>query len=236
MKKIILSALAILLTITAFAEEKAEKKVRITGGGDIVSSYIWRGSYNAGASIQPTLALEGAGFRFGAWGSVEFAGKNKKEVDLSLSYTWKGLTVGITDYWWAGEGAFSYFHYSKGATSHLFEANVSYQLPVEKFPLIISWNTMFAGADDNNYSTYIELCYPFAAGPVEMTATVGAAPWRSPAFLASDNKGFSVCNVAIGARYPIRFSDKFSLPIFSQLIFNPATEDIHLVFGLSLKF
>lgn len=233
MKNIVISTVFMLFfAITATAQQK----VKISGGADLVSSYIWRGSHNAGASVQPTLALEVAGFRVGAWGSSDLGGNGKKEVDLSLSYTWKGITLGVTDYWWAGEGAFDYFHYSKGSTAHLFEGNLSYQLPIEKFPLIVSWNTVFAGADDENYSTYIELCYPFTVKSVNMKAIVGAAPWYSPAFLPSENRSFSVCNVAIGAEKSIKCSEKFSIPLFSQLIFNPATEDIFMVFGVSLRF
>lgn len=245
MKHLIISIIAVLFAVsTASANDKNDnnnKKVTIYGGGDLVSAYIWRGTYNAGASVQPSIGMKVEGFTLGAWGSTDFGGNGKKEVDLSANYSWKGLTVGVTDYWWAGEGAFKYFHYKKGETSHLFEGNLSYQLPFEKFPLIVSWNTIFAGADykangDRSYSTYIELCYPFAVKSVNMKAIVGMAPWTSPAFLPEDNDGFSVCNVAIAAEKAIRCSDKFSIPLFSQLTFNPATEDIHLVFGLSLKF
>ena len=47
-----------------------------------------------------------------------------------------------------------------------FEAGLAYTLPLEKFPLSIAWYTMFAGADKNekgeqNYSSYVELNYPF---------------------------------------------------------------------------
>lgn len=231
-----------MLTLVCLASGAADKKkVKIGGGADIVSSYIWRGSFNAGASVQPTVEMNVAGFTLSAWGSVDFGGNGKKEADLALKYSYKGLTVGITDYWWAGEGSFNYFHYAAGSTAHLFEGSVSYQLPFEKFPLIVSWNTFFAGADvdasgKRNYSTYIELCYPFAIGSVEMKGIIGAAPWYSPAFLPSDNQGFSVCNIAIGAQKSIKCNDKFSIPLYSQLIFNPATEDIHIVFGVSLKF
>lgn len=220
----------------------AQQKVTVKGGADLVSSYIWRGSYNAGASFQPTLSASVAGFTLGAWGSMDFTGQQRKEVDLSLNYTIKGFTIGVTDYWWEGEGKFKYFHLAEGSTAHRFEANLAYQLPVENFPLIISWNTMFAGNDydmngKRNYSTYIELLYPFAAGKnINMTAFVGATPWHSPSILPSDNRGFSVCNVGVSAQYAIKCSDKFAIPIFSRLIFNPAMEDIHIVFGVSLYF
>lgn len=239
MKSIIISLLVIFPMIVISAPKK--HKVTIHGGGDIVSSYIWRGSYNAGASIQPSLSMNVAGFSLAAWGSTDFAGRGKKEVDLSISYTWKDLKVGITDYWWAGEETYRYFNYSKVKTSHLFEGNILYQLPIEKFPLIISWNTIFAGYDYNekggqNYSTYIELNYPFAIGKFNMQAAVGFVPWTSPSFLAIEDSGFSVCNVFIRAERAIKCSETFSIPLFSQLIFNPALQDIYFVFGVSLMF
>lgn len=237
MKSLVISIVAILSTICA----SAQQNVKIGGGADLVSSYIWRGAYNAGASIQPTIEMNYRGFALGAWGNVDFGGNGKKEVDLSLRYSIEGLTVGITDYWWAGEGVYKYFHYSKENTAHLFEGNLSYVLPFEKFPLSIACNTIFAGADrDENgkrcYSTYFELSYPFSVSDIDMVAKVGAAPWFSPAFLPSEGEGFKVCNVAFAARKSIRCSENFSLPLFSELIFNPAIEDIYLVFGLSLRF
>lgn len=230
----------LLLLLIVPAAQAQSKKVTIAGGADLVSAYIWRGTYNAGASIQPNLSMNVAGFSLGAWGSTDFGGNGKKEVDLSVSYAIKGLRFAVTDYWWAGEGVYNYFRYSHGATSHLFEGTIAYQLPFEKFPLIASWNTIFAGADynsvgDQNYSTYIELSYPFAVGSFDMAATVGFVPWKSPTFIATQSSDFSVCNVAIMASKAIKISPKFTLPLFSQLIFNPATEDIHLVFGVSLK-
>lgn len=236
--KLFFAAILLLATLQA----SAESKIKVRGGAEIVSSYVWRGSYNAGASFQPALAASIKGFTLGAWGSVDFTGQGHKEVDLSVGYSIKGFTVGITDYWWQGEGAMDYFHYAPASTGHRFEANLAYQLPFEKFPLTVSWNTMFAGADldaqgKRCYSTYIELAYPFMAGKhINMSAFVGATPWYSPSILPSENQGFSVCNVGVGAQYAIRCSDQFSIPIGSKVIFNPATEDIHLVFGVSLFF
>ncbi len=238
MKKVI--SIVLILT-TLCSTINAQHKVTINSGADIVSSYIWRGSYNAGASFQPKLEGQIIGFALGAWGSIDFVGQERKEVDLYLNYTYKGFTVGITDYWWDGEGAYNYFRYANNATGHRWEGNLAYRLPVKQFPLRISWNTMFAGNDYNAdgkrvYSTYIELDYPFSIGSVDMNATLGAAPWHSPSFLPSDNKGFSVCNVGLGASKTFQLSDHISLPLFSRLIFNPATEDIHIVFGVSLYF
>lgn len=52
-------------TTAATTSAPAEKSrgVRIVFGSDLVSSYIWRGFYNAGASIQPTLGMKAAASR-----------------------------------------------------------------------------------------------------------------------------------------------------------------------------
>ena len=38
-----------------------------------MSGYIWRGVWEAGPSIQPTLVLSAGNFSATAWGSVDFA-------------------------------------------------------------------------------------------------------------------------------------------------------------------
>ena len=42
--------------------------------GDLVSSYVWRGMYQTGASIQPTLGFSVGNFSLTAWGSTDFDG------------------------------------------------------------------------------------------------------------------------------------------------------------------
>ncbi|MGL4333002.1 MAG: hypothetical protein ACRCSR_09465 [Bacteroidales bacterium] len=210
------------------------------GGADLVSTYLWRGSENAGASIQPYASVSLKGLTFEAWGSAAFECKGLKEVDLTLSYEFSSFTIGISDYWWDEGEAYSYFRYGKGKTSHSWEANLSYELPVEKFPLSVSWNTVFAGDDydddgKRSYSSYMELLYPFDIKKVEMEAFVGATPWQSPLILEG-RKGFSVCNIGIGAKYTLDCGEHVSFPFMSQLVFNPATEKFHFAVGASVVF
>lgn len=246
-KKVVLGA-AIAAGITSFraAAEEVAKGVNVGLGADLVSSYVWRGNYNAGASIQPTLGVTVKGFSVTLWGSTELAfnkGNNKKEVDYTLAYNVGGFKVAFTDYWWEGEGAFNYFNYRKDKTPHLFEGTLAYTLPVEKFPVTIAWNTIFAGNDrkingDRYYSTYVELAYPFRVKGVALNAVFGFTPWKSPVIVpdAADHRRFRVCNIALGASKALKITQSFSLPVFTQVIWNPALDDVHLVFGLSLKY
>lgn len=247
MKKIFANTLllaVILFTVqSVYAQEK--KGINFNVSGDLVSSYVWRGAYNAGASVQPTLGMSAGCFSLTAWGSKEISGPHK-EIDLTAACTFGRLSLFVVDYWWDGEKYGNanadtrnnkYFHFDNHNTAHRLEAGVAYTFS-EKVPLSISWNTMFWGADKRdsgkqNYSSYVELNYPFTVKTINLTATVGLTPYDSPNIYATD--GFAVCNIALGASREIRFSQSFSLPIYTKLVFDPAHEDTHLVFGFTLR-
>ena len=212
-------------------------------GADFVSSYMWRGVATAGASIQPAVDLTAGGFSIGAWGSVEVAGFGYKEVDLAIGYSIGGFSIGLTDYWWDGEGAFNYFKFKEDQHSHLLEVNLEYEL---ESGLSFSWNTMVAGTGDKYlaetdtkraYSTYVEADYSFDVKDVSLTAALGFNPWKSNVLYtgaypyATDE--LAVTNISLIASKSISVTDRFSLPVFGQLAFNPATEDVFLVFGIS---
>lgn len=213
--------------------------------GDLVSSYVWRGMYQTGASIQPTLGFSAGGFSLTAWGSTDFdgtsasAGAAAKEIDLTAAYTLgdAGLTFSVADLWWAGQGARKYFNFKSHETAHHFEAGLAYAVQSERFPLSVAWYTMFAGQDKNeegkqNYSSYVEFNYPFSVKMVELNATCGIVPYAAPQYSCD---GFAVTNVALKGTTQIRLSDTFVLPIFAQVVWNPRMEDTHLVFGITLK-
>lgn len=88
-KKTMMMAGALLLALNVCgqenvpAEKKVEKKVTSENhdadkvnfkvSADVVSSYVWRGAYNAGASIQPTLGMSAGNFSLTVWGSKEIS-------------------------------------------------------------------------------------------------------------------------------------------------------------------
>lgn len=253
-KKTCLMALALVLSTVAVMAQKDENSLQFNVQGDLVSSYVWRGMYQTGASIQPTLGLSVAGFSLTAWGSTDFDGISSsdkaaaKEVDLTAAYSFGNFTVSVADLWWVGQGAGKYFNFKSHETNHHFEAGLACTLPCEKFPLSLAWYTIFAGEDkkdlvydaDGNitdskqaYSSYAELNYPFAVKGVDLNATLGFVPYESQMIYGPD--GFAVTNIALKGTKEIKFTDSFSLPVFAQVIWNPRAEDVHLVFGITLK-
>lgn len=233
MKKLVFT---LVVLVWACSMKAQDSELNFSVGGDFVSSYVWRGTLAAGASIQPSAGLSIAGFSLSAWGSTDIASVGYKEVDFTAAYSIAGVSLAVTDYWWDGEGTYKYFNHDPESTGHLFEFTLGYTLPVEKFPLSLSWNTMFAGADVKKgedqkraYSTYIEAKYPFAIKDIGLEASLGMTPGEG--LYASKASAISI---GLKATKQIKITDSFSLPVFGQILTNPRSEDIFFVLGISL--
>ena len=227
MKKTVKTAvIAILFTGSVLVH--GQEKLMIDVGADVVSSYVWRGLYQAGVSVQPSLSLSTSGLTLGAWGSTDFS-TYFKELDFYLSYEMKGFSAGITNYWWSGEGA-SFFE-DRG--SHLFEVNLGYTFS-EKFPLSLGVNTMLSGDDDKNnndkqrYSTYISADFPFSVKKIDCEVGIGISPSKG---LYSDT--FDVATITAKASKNLSLSSDYAIPVFVKLICSPAQDNAFLVFGLT---
>ena len=92
MKRVLKTGIVIMgIAFLAPSLKAQEKKgVSFQVSGDVVSSYVWRGAYNAGASIQPTLGMSIGNFSFTAWGSKEISDTHK-EIDLTAAYSIGGM-------------------------------------------------------------------------------------------------------------------------------------------------
>ncbi|MDR3219572.1 MAG: hypothetical protein LBU22_11480 [Dysgonamonadaceae bacterium] len=233
MKKIFVTIMGMMLAFGASAQE--ENGLNFSAGADLVSSYVWRGAYQTGFSIQPGVGLEVGGFSISAWGSSDLFGGGFKEVDFTAGYSIAGISLAITDYWWAGEYSYKYFNYKNESTEHLWEASIGYTLPTESFPLSLAVSTFFAGADaltadeKRAYSTYIEATLPFSVKDTGLEVAIGATP--DSGIYASKA---AVVNLSLKASKEIKITDSFSLPVFGQIIANPRSEGIYFVFGVSL--
>lgn len=235
MKKIVLLAMGLVLGSTSLAQN--EEKVETIISGDIVSSYIWRGQDLGSAAIQPTLGVGYKGLSLTAWGSYGLVNSDDvKELDLTLAYSFGGLNIGVTDYWFdAGlDPDNRYFKYDAHGTNHLFEANIGYDFGIAS----LQWFTNFAGNDGVNndgkraYSSYVEAAVPFKLSSIEWTATAGAVPFATTFYGTS---GFAVTNLSLRATKEIKVTDTFSIPIFGQVTANPCSQKAYLVLGFTLQ-
>ncbi len=233
MKKIVFTAMGLVVSLATLAQEKVETTI----GGDVVSSYIWRGQDLGDVSLQPTLGIGYKGLSLTAWGSVGLSDpSDTKEFDLTLGYTIGGLNIGITDYWFNSglDPENRYFKYDAHVTNHVFEANVGYDFGFANLQCF----TNFAGNDGINkdgkraYSSYVELSVPFKLATVDWTAKAGAVPFSTD-FYGAD--GLAVTNLALKATKEIKVSESFSIPVFGQVIANPSSQKAYLVIGFTLQ-
>ena len=228
MKTNIYILIAAVVFIISEVNAQEEKGLKINAEASLVSSFVWRGLFLSGVSLQPSLSASFSGFTFEAWGSKEFS-TSFREFDFLLSYKKGGISLGFSDYW-GSEEVVPYFDYKE---QHLFEGTIGYHFG-EKFPLSLSWNTIFFGDQDKNdkseqmFSSYMMLGYDFSAKDMEYSAEVGISPWKS---IYSEN--FCVANVSLKASKNITVTNKFSIPCFVQAIFSPAKNDAYLVFGMT---
>ena len=196
-------------------------------GGDLVSSYLWRGTkFGSGPAIQPYLELGLGNFTIGGWGSYCFTTNEAPEADLYLSYGFDfGLSVGLTDYYFPGT---PYFDYSKESGAHAFEVNLGYEIG----GLSIGANYFIneaGGAGTEGGDMYFELGYAFE----HFGVFVGGGNGWHTVEADADESDFMVCNIGITASREIPITESFSLPISGSLILNPDTEQFHVVVGIS---
>lgn len=226
MRKYFLLLFSLIAPLAAQAQE-------VFVNADLVSSYIWRGMKCGNASIQPTLGASLGGFTLSAWGSTEFR-KENNEIDLSLEYEFKGWRLNITNYFVQNEDEpFKYFNYNSHSTGHTFEAGVGYTFN-EKFPLSVSWYTVFSGNDYHEsgkraWSSYCELSYPLSVKEIELAVEAGFSPWEG-----EYTSRFNVVNIGLSATKRLNISDHFSLPLFAKLVANPYEEQVYFVIGINL--
>jgi len=221
-------ATAMLMSVSMAAQDK--KRFEVSPSVDLVSSYVWRGMHQTGPAFQPGITMSVAGLSLSAWGSTDF--DDAKEFDITLGYENGGFSIGVTDYWWSGEGA-RYGHYS---TDHYFEGCVGYQFG-ESFPLSLTWSTMFAGGDkdeddDQRFSTYIEAAYTFNVLGFDVIPAVGISPWTGM-YHKEGNKGFIVPALSLTVGKAVRITESFALPLFTQVIVSPEHDNVFLVAGIS---
>ena len=240
---ILLTAMAVMLTVDLCAQDR-QRGVEISGGTDLVSGYVWRGVWEAGVSLQPTLALAAGNFSVTAWGSVDFATTSYKEMDLTMAYALGPVTFSLADLYWEGgagdRGTISRNYFRFGADSpHRVEAGIAWCIS-PRVPLTLAWNTVLFGAadvdaaGDRAYATYIEASYPFAVKGIDMKAGVGVVPWNAVGTYGID-RVFYVQNVFVNAAKGWTVAGSLQLGLFTSLSWNPAAQDVNFVGGISFR-
>lgn len=214
-------AVVMLIPVSIMAQEE-EKSSAFDVGGDLVSSYLWRGTkFGNGPAIQPYLEVAFGNLAIGAWGNYNFTTNEAAEADLYISYGFDfGLSVGLTDYYFPGS---DYFKYDTINGAHGFEINLGYE--IKGFSIAANYMLNKAPvAGTAGGDMYFELGYAFNSFGIFVG---GGDGWHT-----SDGE-FGVTNVGVTASKEIHFTEKFSLPINGAVILNPERKQFNIVVGVS---
>jgi hypothetical protein len=230
--------LSLLILISSISTIWAQSPVSIATGATFVSRYNWRGSdFGDAFSVQPALTLTVKGFNTGFWGSYS---ANFEEIDTWASYSYQvpnsvTITGLVTDYFFPGADVelfnFNNWDDPDGPGAHTLELGASIAGPA-KFPLVFS---AFVNVyNDEGKNNYFQLDYSAPLGQTTLGLTVGATTGseKNPGYYGSDD--FAVLQLGAKVSRSIELSDKFSLPVFGQVIVNPNSEQAFMIFGFSL--
>ena len=165
------------------------------------------------------------------------------EVDLGLSYSWKGLTIGFNDYYYPTISGKDDEYLGGKHNGHWLEASLTYA--PENIPLWLTVSNFFAGDDDvyddasgkkkQAYSTYIEVgtYYDFLDNN-RLSLAVGMTPNKS--CYTNYQKKFAVCNLDLKYTYNVQFKTGWILPLSAEYIYNPAFDKSYVNFIANFAF
>ncbi len=236
MKKVVIILALMLTSAMTFAQETVkdttaveESEPKFTAAVDIVYPYLWRGIKLIGNKVafQPyaSYAITDK-LTAGVWGTTNFSDASDayNEFDWYVSYQVTPIVkVMVSDYYyWNSDIKSNYWNYDDGTQA--IDLSVLLDFSDKGVPVDFQWNTLIAGNDfnndgDRNFSSYAEVGYSHSLESVgiDLRAFAGAVVNESSYYVTD---GFSFTNVGLNIAKEIKFSEKFSVPVFVRYTYN----------------
>lgn len=237
----VLSMVFIALWFKALANESEVSKLPVKKpvvyvNVDFVSSHVWRGGKSGNApSVEPLLEFNYGNLTLGTWAAATFDQKYK-ELDLYLSYQVNAFSITLFDYYCPpeklSEARFSNFHGSD--TYHLYSTDVSFN-GNQKLPFTFTASTMMYGMDMDPetgkyyFSTYLETGYSKSWNNNSVSTKIGITTHKG---IYAEKA--ALVNTEMSYTKTFEF-DRFNLPLFSRLIYNPYSGKAFVVGGFSVN-
>lgn len=222
------------------------KESNIHLGIDLQTKYVWRGMEmmpeNSSPVVFPGINYSWHGLYVYAMGGYALNGKYA-EVDFGLSYTWKGLTIAFSDYYYPVVVGKEDEYFGGKHNGHWLEASITYS--PKKTPVWITVSNFFAGDDDKYtnangnikqaYSTYIEsgVYYDFLNNN-RISLAVGMTPARS--CYTDYRKKLMFCNLDLKYTHNITAKNGWTLPLSVEYIYNPVFDKSYVNFVVNISF
>lgn len=225
-------------------EEEGGSGFEWSVSADITSNYIWRG-YEQGDTdkffnfnVQPCVTLGYKGLYLELWNTTAFNG-SYNEFDIALGYSIAGFDLSVSDYYFD----YDCRYFRNYEASHSLNVTLSYTF--ERFPLTLTWSTVFAGDDYHEsgsraYSSYVEASYTHSFERLfDLTATVGASPYTAP-YWCLDREGevlggFNFTNLELGIGREFE-AGCATFPVSLKYIYNPVIHRSYGVLSVGVAF
>ena len=260
MKKILTFLVAVTAAMSVSAWEYENPGFEWSVGADITSAYLWRGIKLGGLAFQPDVTVGYGGLNLDVWANISpedytFSAL-APELDLTLSYTIAGLTLGVThQYYFDGSRFFDYKmptlaaydaeEYGKNYAGNQTEVFAKFELGeiVESVPLTFLWST-YVGGDDwcplyenpadeeeltglkKAYSSYFEITYD-AELPLGFTLSPTVGMTPWASMYNYYEGGFSVNNISLKLNWELEVTDFFTLDVYAIGMLNTAGVNKH---------
>jgi hypothetical protein len=208
------------------------------------NSHLWRGiEVSAGLIYTGDVHLDYKNFYAGFWAGGHVDG-SYKEFNNYVGYKNKHLTLELWDIYNFSPGASynnkEFFNYSARETGRFWDLR-SYYTISEKFPLVLSWNTVVFGRDrngdntENKYSSFVSGEYPvYHKENLEVRGRVGYgfalnnSNGEKNNFFAKE-AGFNEVSLMISKSFTI---GGYKIPIGIWGMWNPVNNNAFLQFSV----
>lgn len=212
------------------------QKPEVEGELMLLSRHVWRGTQLGNdLAIEPSVTISGGRFSFNFWAALT-PNNSYSEIDLIPSYSFNNYTVTLLNYYNPVPGEQNeYLNFRKGESRHSLELSLDNYV-AEKQRLKWMIGTFLLGdkneeTEKPNYSTYLELKYPFSFWVLEAEPFVGLTPFRG--YYADK---FAVINTGVSISKELDLKLPFSIPISLSFISNPYHKQSFVIFAGGIAF
>ena len=236
--------------LSLFAHSVKAQDFSWSAHAELDANYVWRGLYCGGLSLQAEAEVSYYGFYLNSWwnlgatnwqwGRNDASGKAltgfNPEVDMSIGYRYKGLTLMFMHMYYFDTYAdgsrsryFDWRNHEPGGGGVTTEWRVNYRIS-DRVPLRLMWCTRTWGRDGyisdgvlkRAYSTYIEVAYDQPLPhEITLTGTIGVTPWKS--LYTGYEKNFAVVNLLVGLNKSWTLDEHCSMNLGGVFVFNPSS-------------
>lgn len=203
------------------------------GSLGVANNMYWRGSLSAEKPcIQPGIYVASGLFRFDVWSSWS---SDYFDLELTPTLTLGDFELSIIDYYEPEEGeSNSYFNFFGDDSKHSTELVLAYY--ANKLPVNITAATFFLGDENEetgkpNWSTYLELGYPYSFKWFDAEVSVGATPAKG---YYTETAAWIHSALALSKEFEL--GKQWTLPVDVAVSYNPHVSKAFFTCTLGINF